>query len=73
MAVYGPGCHPQNFIKATIDLVDMKTEAKSDDMFFFNCISKIKNEFEQNPKENIIWTGLVNILLYIDWLVNKDK
>jgi hypothetical protein len=29
----------------------------SDDMFFCYCIFKTKNEFGQNPEENIILTG----------------
>jgi hypothetical protein len=29
----------------------------SDDMFFYYCISKTKNEFGQNPEENIILNG----------------
>ena len=48
----------------------------SDDVFFCYCISKtaIKNEFGQNPEENIILTGPGSgNILNIDRLANKDK
>ena len=48
MAVYGQGCHPQIIIW---------TEAKLICQTICYCISKTKNEFGQNPKENIILTG----------------
>jgi hypothetical protein len=35
--------------------------------------TKAKNEFGQNPEENIILTGPVNILFFIDRLTSKDK
>ena len=84
MAVYGPGCHPQNIIWTEAKLqfiyyfvgdrpvykLPFGTKCHelfvilysihanlSDDMFFFYCISKTKNEFGQNPEENIILIG----------------
>ena len=84
MAVYGPGCHPQNIIWTEAKLkfiyyfvgdrpvykLPFGTKCYelfvilysihanlSDDMVFFYCISKTKNEFGQNPEENIILIG----------------
>ena len=97
MAVYGPGCRPQNIIWTEANLrsiyyfVGDRSVHKlpfgpkchelfvilykilanlSDDMFF--VIVYAKNEFEQNPEENVVWTGPVYILLYGPaWLQNQ--
>ena len=84
MAVYGPGCRPQNIIwieaklRSIYYFVGDRPVHKlpfglkchelfvilytilanlSDEMLFCYCISKAKNEFGQNPEENIILTG----------------
>jgi hypothetical protein len=87
MAVYGPGCHPQNIIwsKAKLSwgpytilwVTDLSINchlARSAMNYFlyytqytkifqtkcfYYCISKTKNEFGQNPEENIILIGPV--------------
>ena len=86
MAVYGPGCHPQNIIwtKAKLRFIyyfmgDRPVHkvpfgpkchelfvilysilgSLSDDRFFCYCIFKTKNEFGQNPEENIILTKIL--------------
>jgi hypothetical protein len=48
---FGPKCHKLFVILYSI-LANL-----TDDMFFCYCISKAKNEFGQNPEENIIFTG----------------
>ena len=48
---FGPKCHELFAILYSI-LANL-----SDNMFFYYCISKAKNEFGQNQKENIILTG----------------
>ena len=45
----------------------------SDDMFFFYCISKTKNEFGQNPEENIILIGPGQYNKLLTDCTNKDK
>ena len=99
MAVYGPGCHPQNIIWTEAKLrsiyyfVGDRPVHKlpfgpkchelfvilysihanlSDDMFFY-CISKTKNEFGQNPEENIILTGPGQYTKIFIGCANKDK
>ena len=99
MAVYGPGCYPQNIIWTEAKLrsiyyfVGDRPVHKlpfgpkchelfvilysihanlSDDMLFY-CISKTKNEFGQNPEENIILTGPVNILKYLSAALTKTN
>ena len=77
MAVYGPGCHPQNIIWTEAKFVGdrpvhkLPFGPKCHELFvihlyytqymqicqttcFCYCISKTKNEFGQNPEENII-------------------
>jgi hypothetical protein len=81
MALYGPGCHPQNIIwteamlrsiyyfvgdrpvyklpfgpkchKLFVILYSIHAKLSSTTCFCY-CISKTKNEFGQNPEENII-------------------
>jgi hypothetical protein len=47
MAVYGPGCHPQNIIG---------TEAKLRSIYYFVAMNYLLllYEFGQNPEENCI-------------------
>ena len=101
MAVYGPGCHPQNIIWTEAKLRSIyyfvgdrplhklpfgpkchelfailySIHANlSEDMFFFSyCISKTKNEFGQNPEENIILIGPGQYTQILTGCANKDK
>ena len=61
MAVYGPGCQPQNIIWTEGDRPVHKLPfgPKCHELFgiLANLSSKTKNEFRQNPEVNIIWTG----------------
>jgi hypothetical protein len=65
MAVYGPGCHPQNIIwsincylaRSAINYLLYYTQYLQICQSFCYCISKTKNELGQNPEENIILTG----------------
>jgi hypothetical protein len=45
----------------------------SNDVFFINCISKTKNEFGQNPEENIILIGPGQYTKILTGWANKDK
>ena len=84
MAIYGPGCHPQNIIwteaklrsiyyfvgnrqvhilslgpkrhELFVILYSIRANLSST-AYFCYCISEIKNEFGQNPEENIILIG----------------
>jgi hypothetical protein len=64
---FGPKCHELYVILYSIHV------NLSDDMFFFYCISKTKNEFGQNPEENIILTGPGQYTKILTGCANKDK
>jgi hypothetical protein len=99
MAVYGPGCHPQNSIWTEVKLRSiyyfvgdrpvhkLPFDSKCHELFvilysihanlsvtgFFYCISKTKNEFRQNPEENIILIGPGQYTKILTGCANKDK
>jgi hypothetical protein len=89
MAVYGPGCHPQNIIwtEAVTDRSINCQLARSAmnyllchtqymqicETCFCYCISKTINEFGQNPENNIILIGPGQYTKILDRCANKDK
>ena len=61
---FGPKCYELFVILYSI------LGSLSDDMFFCYCIFKTKNEFGQNPEENIILTKILTCSLT---KTNKDN
>ena len=62
---FGPKCHGLYITLNTCKSVRRR--------FFINCISKTKNEFGQNPEENIILIGPGQYTKILTGWANKDK